>query len=353
MRVPRVSAPTEIALGHALRLAFLEVAPESRVLLPHGFLRQAAVQQEQAAVEQRMAVLIGRHFVRQEARARQQRPQECPRQAPAFHILLRENEEPVVSGDLTAFDGEKARQPRRFRLGCLGTGWMARPLRLWAKRIRRHQLRFFRLFQGAPECERDLLTRGRLALPVPDHCGRHESVRELGVSLVEPMHAQQHHFFYQVTLHRLPVADVHKLAWNQPTSKAAIGQPIVRERHEVAIETSQAAEFDAAGATAAGTQAVFLAILAGQVVVADVRRVADEEIALGMHRRRRGLREVREPQLDPRPGPKPLGRQSVVRIDLVANGVLDAALAEDVQERRVERASANGGIEKAQRPTGG
>ena len=98
-----------------------------------------------------------------------------------------------------------------------------------------------RLLQTAAVGERHTVARRWQLFSVPDDGGGHERVGELHILLVKAMYANQRHVLDQVALDCRTVDHVHELARNQPASKPAIGQPFVRQAHEIAVEPSQPA----------------------------------------------------------------------------------------------------------------
>src|SRR5439155_21953713 len=101
------------------------------------------------------------------------------------------------------------------------------------------------------------------------------------------------------------------------------------------------ADLHSAGLLRVELQAVFVAVL--QVMVADVRRIADDEIEAG-----RGLRARKVGELDYKAGiiPKVRGGHAIVRVDLETESLSDALGRKDLRERGIERAGAYGRVEK-------
>src|SRR5205823_1232539 len=145
----------------------------------------------------------------------------------------------------------------------------------------------------------------------------------------------------QIRLYGLAVVDIHELARDEPSGNAALGHPGVGQAEEMAVEPCKAADLHPAGLLRVELQAVLVAVL--QVMVADVGRIADDEIEAG-----RGLRARKVGELDYQAGviPEVRGGNAIVRVDLETESFYDALRRQSLRERRIERAGAYSRVEK-------
>src|SRR5262249_24101475 len=131
----------------------------------------------------------------------------------------------------------------------------------------------------------------------PDDSRGNQRVFKLRIVRIVAVNAKQGYALEQIVLHGLPVINIHELAGDQPAGDGAFGHPRVSNGHEVAIKPRQATERNAGMPPCMQAQAGLF--LTWQVMMSDIRRVADYEIALVIFRgRRRCFREIRDPQIE-------------------------------------------------------
>ena len=159
------------------------------------------------------------------------------------------------------------------------------------------------------------------------------------------MDVQKVHGVEKVLLDCEPVVDVHEFAGDQPAGEAPICHPLVAQSEKVAVQAGESAQFKAASRS--GELAQPMLVTVGDVVVAHVWRVADEQIGCPRGRRCRSAGEVGLSDVEARRLPQRRSRHRVVRIDLVADGGVDAFLGAHLEKRRIEGSRADGGIEEA------
>src|SRR5262249_16869653 len=94
------------------------------------------------------------------------------------------------------------------------------------------------------------------------------------------MDMEERHPFEKIVLYSLAVIDIHKLTRNKPTGKAIIRHPRMRQSHVVTIQARETPNQDTTRPHGLFTKAGFLAI--ADMVMPDIRRIADQEVTLSL-----------------------------------------------------------------------
>jgi len=106
--------------------------------------------------------------------------------------------------------------------------------------------------------------------------GGHQGIGELPVRGAKTVNMQQGHVLGEITAQGDAVIHVHEFRGDKPNGKALLFHPVVAEQQKVAVQPSQAADFEMQRPHELHSQAVLFR--RWQMMMAHVRRIGEHEI---------------------------------------------------------------------------
>lgn len=129
------------------------------------------------------------------------------------------------------------------------------------------------MVKGSSVCKFNVMVFMGLVFAESYDSRRDQSIAELNIIRIKSVNLEQGYFIQQITLQRIAVIDIHKLAGHQPPGYAVRGQPDMPKHHKVTIKAGKSLDPDTAGFFGKSLQAIFFILR--NMVMTHVGRIGD------------------------------------------------------------------------------